>query len=130
MAQSKRILVLDDDPFICNMASSILEHLGYQPASASSGEEALQAYREALAKNQPFALVIVDANMPAGMQGAEAARELQRLDSQVRLLACSGDLNDPLMTDYVQYGFQGVLTKPYTVSSMAEAVAKMLQAEG
>ena len=64
------------------------------------------------------------------MQGAEAARELQRLDSQVRLLACSGDLNDPLMTDYVQYGFQGVLTKPYTVSSMAEAVAKMLQAEG
>ncbi len=130
VAQSKRILVLDDDPFICNMASSILEHLGYQPASASSGEEALQAYREALAKNQPFALVIVDANMPAGMQGAEAARELQRLDSQVRLLACSGDLNDPLMTDYVQYGFQGVLTKPYTVSSMAEAVAKMLQAEG
>ncbi|MDO5675542.1 MAG: response regulator [bacterium] len=127
--QSKRVLILDDDPFICNMASSILEYLGYQPTAVADAEEALRACRQALAKNDPYALVIVDANMPAGMQGAEAARELRRLDSHVRLLACSGDRNDPLMTGYVEHGFQGALAKPYTVSTMAEAVARALQAD-
>lgn len=128
--QSKRVLIVDDDPFICTMACSILEHLGYEPRAVASGEEALQVCREALAQDAPFALAIVDANMPAGMQGAEAARQLRQLDDQVRLLACSGDQNDPLMTGYVQHGFQGILAKPYTVSAMAEAVAKALQAGG
>ena len=128
-AQSKRVLIVDDDPFVCNMATAILEHLGYQPMAASSGEEALQTCRQGLDANEPFALIIVDANMPAGMQGAEAARELRRLDGRVRILACSGDQNAPLMTGYAQHGFQGALAKPYTVGTMAEAVAKALQAD-
>ena len=126
---AKAVLILDDDPFVCAMASSVLEHLGYQPTVASSGEEALLIYEQALRTGEPFALVIVDANLPVGMSGAEAAKALLRLHPQVRLLACSGDHDGPLMTDYQSFGFHGALAKPYTISAMAKAVAAALQDE-
>ncbi len=125
---AKRILILDDDPFVCSMAASMLEYLGYLPVSVCTGKEALLMYRQALDTDEPFALVIMDANLSGGeMQGAEAVRELRRLDGRVRLLICSGDQNAPLMSGYASYGFQGSLAKPYTVNSMARAVAQALQ---
>ncbi|NLZ17830.1 MAG: response regulator [Desulfobulbaceae bacterium] len=126
---SKAVLILDDDPFVSNMASSVLEHLGYQPTTASSGEEALLIYEQALRAGEPYALVIVDANLPVGMSGADAAKALLRLHPQARLLACSGDREDPLMTDFRSFGFRGALAKPYTISAMGKAVAAALHEE-
>ncbi|MGI6638368.1 MAG: response regulator [Desulfobulbus sp.] len=128
--QAGNILILDDDPFVCNMASSILEHLGYQATVVSSGENALQVYEEALAQGKPFALVIVDAHIPAGMGGAEVAQELLRLDPRARLLACSGDHSDLIMVDHQSHGFVGALAKPYTIDAMAQAVRLALQTGG
>lgn len=126
---SKAVLILDDDPFVSNMASSVLEHLGYQPTTAFSGEEALLIYEQALRAGEPYALVIVDANLPVGMSGADAAKALLRLHPQARLLACSGDREDPLMTDFRSFGFRGALAKPYTISAMGKAVAAALHEE-
>lgn len=117
-------------PFICNMVSSVLEHLGYRATVVSSGEDALQVYEEALAQGKPFGLVIVDAHIPAGMGGMEVAQELLRLDPQARLLACSGDHSDPIMVDHQSHGFVGALAKPYTIDTMAQAVRLALQTGG
>ncbi len=124
--QGRRILVVDDDPFICDMASSILEHLGYEATAAASGEEALEKYSEALSINEPYLLVVIDANIPTGMNGTETARALLNLHPQARLLACSGDHTNPLITNFSDFGFSGSLAKPYTVSAMAAAITAIL----
>gem|GEM_PF-931938 len=122
-----RILVMDDDPDVRQVAGRILEHLGYEVAFATEGSEAINAYQEARDSGRPFAAVIMDLTIPGGMGGLEALKNLKRIDPEIKAIVSSGYADDPIMTHFQKYGFNGVIKKPYRVDTFSQVLYEVLQ---
>jgi PAS domain S-box-containing protein len=121
-----RILVMDDEEMVRNVASTMLEALGYEVVTARDGEEAVEAYAKAREAGAPFDLLIMDLTVPGGMGGREAILKVRDIDPGVRALVSSGYSSDPVMSDYKAYGFCGMIAKPYSFAEMKRAVLSAL----
>lgn len=121
-----RILVLDDEKEIREVLKQMLHKLGYEPICVSDGKDALALYREALESGRPFAAVILDLTVPGGMGGEATLKALQQLDPQVRAIVSSGYSDNPIMSCYKDYGFQGVIAKPYKISDLGRILGALL----
>lgn len=121
-----RVLIMDDDLFVRDVIHLMLTKLGYEPKCVVDGREAIAAYREALSSGQPFRAVIMDLTVPGGMGGLEAVQNLLVLDPEARVLVSSGYSNDPVMAEFRDYGFKGVIKKPYVVEDLADHLSRVL----
>jgi len=122
-----RILVMDDEETICELLSVMLTNLGYDAVCTLDGAAAIAAYQHAQAEGRPFAAVILDITVPGGLGGQEVMAQLRTLTPQVKAIISSGYANDPIMADFAQYGFSGVITKPYTVEKLQHTLLHVLQ---
>jgi DNA-binding NarL/FixJ family response regulator len=52
---------------------------------------------------------------------------LRAIDPQVKALISSGYANGPVMAHWAEYGFRGVIPKPYTLERLQEALARLFQ---
>ena len=75
---------------------------------------------------QAFDAVILDLTVPGGMGGKEAIKKLHEIDPGVKAIVSSGYSNDPIMSDYRQYGFRGVVAKPYEIKELSEVLYKVI----
>lgn len=123
-----RILVMDDDPDVRQVAGKILEHLGYEAGFATDGAEAIKIYQEARQMGSPYDAVIMDLTIPGGMGGQEALRVLKEIDPGLKAIVSSGYADDPVMTRFKEYGFSGVIKKPYRVDTFSQVLYEVLQA--
>ncbi len=126
---SARILVMDDEEVIRLLLREILEQMDYEVMVSREGAEAVARYKEALAAARPFQAVIMDLNVLNGMGGQKAARLLLELDPLAILILCSGYSNDPVLLNYRDYGFKGVLIKPYKINEMQRLLKSLLAAK-
>ncbi len=117
-----RVLVMDDEESVREMASSMLNHLGFDVVCARDGVQAIELYKKSIAQKEPFLAVIMDLTIPGGLGGRETIRQLIELDSDVNAIVSSGYSNDPVMADYKQFGFKNVLPKPYFVNDLATVI--------
>jgi PAS domain S-box-containing protein len=120
-----RVLVMDDDAGVRQVAGKILSHLGYEAEFAVDGNEAIDKYQVAQKSGRPFDLVIMDLTIPGGMGGKEALQALRRLDPRTRAIVSSGYADDPIMTHYRDYGFCGVIKKPYKVDTFSHVLQEV-----
>ena len=104
----------------------LLEHMGYRVEVAGSGEDAIELYRMALDEGDPLDVVIMDLTIPGGMGGKEAIVKLKEIEPEVKVIVSSGYSNDPIMANYREYGFVGILTKPYSGKEMAAAIERAM----
>jgi PAS domain S-box-containing protein len=121
-----RILVMDDDAGVRRVAGKILKHLGYEVEFAVDGADAIEKYKQACSTGQPFDLVIMDLTIPGGMGGKEALQALLEIEPQTRAIVSSGYADDPIMTHYQDYGFSGVIKKPYRVDTFSYILHEVL----
>ena len=117
-----KILVMDDEEFIREVATQMLSKIGYEVSAAADGDQAIEMYRQAQKIGEPFDIVIMDLTVPGGMGGKEAIRKLKKLDPDVKALVSSGYSNDPIMSNFREYGFMGVVKKPYRIQDMSDAL--------
>lgn len=117
-----RILLMDDERVIQQIGSEMLQYLGYATTLASNGTEALALYKKALHTPDAFAAVILDLAIPGDRGGREIIQELRALDPDAIVLVSSGYSEDPSVKEFQKHGFSGVLSKPYNLNSLAEAV--------
>ena len=123
---TKKILVMDDDEFICEFFGEVIEDLGFTSAFASEGQEALDMYAQAMEQGEPFALVIIDLNIPGGMGGMETMEALQAMDPDINALVSSGNADDPAVSNYRAHGFSGIITKPFGIEELEEKILSLV----
>jgi two-component system cell cycle sensor histidine kinase/response regulator CckA len=126
---SGRILIMDDEEDIREVAASLLKLLGYQVDCAASGQEAIEKYESARESGNPVDAVIVDLTVPGGMGGKVTAEKLLELDPNAKVILSSGHGNDPVVSSYRQYGFKGLIRKPYAAAELGRALHTVLVRE-
>ena len=66
----------------------------------------------------------MDLTIPGGMGGKEAIKEIHKIDPEAKVIVSSGYSNDPVMTDFGEYGFCGVTVKPFQIRELLETVGR------
>jgi PAS domain S-box-containing protein len=128
MTGTGRILIVDDEEAIRTLVDFSLSHLGYQVSQAETALEGVNLYREKLEAGDRFDLVILDLTLPGGMGGKEALKRLIDIDPTVNAIVSSGYATDATMSRYQDFGFRGVIAKPYEVSELAKTVRDVISA--
>ncbi len=113
-----RVLIMDDEQIIRDVAYEMFTTLGYSASLACDGAEAISMYREAKEAGTPFEITIMDMTIPGGMGGVEAVGKLLEYDSNAFVVVSSGYTNEAVMSNYRSYGFKGVIPKPYTLNEL------------
>ncbi len=121
-----RVLVLDDEEDICMIIQCALEEFGHEVTVTHDGKDAVAAYEGALRENRRFDLVVSDLAIPGGMGGKDTIKRLCEIDPEVRAIVSSGYANDPVMSRYQDFGFAGMIAKPYNIDAMCMKVAEVL----
>jgi PAS domain S-box-containing protein len=121
-----RVLVMDDEEIIRDAAGRVLQASGYEVETARDGGEAVELYFSAREAGRPFAAVILDLTVPGGIGGRDTLKMLLQKDPSVKAIVSSGYSHDPIMANYRDYGFLGVIAKPYRVREMSEIVSKVI----
>ncbi|MDD2582714.1 MAG: PAS domain S-box protein, partial [Desulfuromonadaceae bacterium] len=122
------ILVMDDEAAIRDVTAEILEYLGYQVTACEDGAEAVALYKAAKESGAIFSAVIMDLTIPGGIGGKEAARQILAVDPDACLIVSSGYSDDPVMSDYSAYGFNGAMAKPYQMADFGQLLSSVLSA--
>ncbi len=122
----KRILFMDDEEMLRSVVSRMLEIMGYDVVAAADGDEALRLYIEAAENGSRFDAVILDLSVNDGMGGREAAEKLVEYDPDVIALVSSGFVGDTVLQNYREFGFRGVIPKPYTSDELRDGLSKVL----
>ena len=117
-----KILLMDDDRMLREMAEAMLEILGYESEFAEDGAEAIEMYRKAKESEKPYDAVILDLTIPGGMGGKEAVEKMLELDPQLRAIVCSGYSDGPVMSNYHEYGFKGRMVKPFEFKTLSKVL--------
>lgn len=117
------VLVVDDEPLQREIATQILETIGYHSLALASGEEAVDYLQD-----HDVDLVLLDMIMGTGINGRETyARIIRRHPGQKALIVSGFSENEEVRTA-LQMGVFAYLQKPYAISSLSRAVGAALQA--
>jgi PAS domain S-box-containing protein len=122
-----KILAMDDEQTVRDVIYQMLRHMGYDVDLASEGQEAIKLYRRAIEADEPFDAVILDLTVPGAMGGKKTIGRLREIDSNVKAIIASGYSNDPVMSDYKNYGFCGVVVKPFNIQKLARILSDVLK---
>jgi CheY-like chemotaxis protein len=126
MAKGK-VLLMDDEQIILDVTLEVLRFLAYDVMFAREGTAALELYKHEKEAGVPFDLVILDLSVPEGLGGKDTIALLKAYDPTVKAVVSSGYSNDPVVQDFVQYGFSGKLSKPYKISDMKDILEQMIK---
>lgn len=122
-----KIMVVDNEEMLLNIASRMLVHLGHECVSARSAREALDLYKHLWKTGSPVDGVIVDLTLPGGMGGKETAGAIFDINSEARIIVSSGYSNDPVMVDFDEYGFCAAIAKPFDMNELSEVIDSVLE---
>ncbi|MBA4394269.1 MAG: hypothetical protein C0407_12030, partial [Desulfobacca sp.] len=122
-----KILIMDDEEIVREVASEIVQYLGYEVQTASEGGEAIEFFRKAQENKTPFSAVILDLTIRGGIGGKETMEKLLEINPEVKALVSSGYSDDPIMANFQEYGFKGIISKPYKIQDMQNILSRVLK---
>lgn len=122
-ARSKgRVLFVDDEEVLAEMAREMLTHLGYQTTVFTSSPEALEAFTKA---PQHYDLVITDQTMPQ-MTGEMLAAELRQVRPNIPIILCTGYSHVLDEEKALSLGIDAFCMKPVSMPELADTIEQIL----
>ncbi len=122
-----KILIMDDEDYVRKVLSSMLSVMGMSTDAAVNGSDTLELYKKAMEQGQPYDAVIMDLTIPGGMGGKETLENLLVLDPDVKAVVTSGYSNDPVLANYIDFGFKGCMAKPFTLDSLKSVLISLFK---
>ncbi|HPV50259.1 MAG TPA: response regulator, partial [Smithellaceae bacterium] len=122
---TETILLIDDEQMIIDVASRILEELGYKVLSATSAKKGIEIFQNS---KEIINLVVLDMIMP-GISGKEAFDILRQADPSVKVLLSSGFSVDSQAKDIMAAGCRGFIQKPFTMAQLSQKVRQILDGD-
>lgn len=122
----KKILVLEDEEIVAATLKEMLKYLGYEARIAGDGPQAIDLFSRAQKERKPFDVAILDLTIRGGEGGEKVLGKLRAIDPGLRAIVASGYAEDPVMSDFRTYGFDGAIKKPFFMSTLAAELKKIL----
>lgn len=122
---SERIIFVDDEKVLVRLGDKLLSNLGYEVAAFNNSAEAFQAFRET---PENYDLIITDMTMP-GMTGAELARKVKAIRSDVPIIICTGFIEDLDENSMTEMGIDAYLAKPVGRQELADTIRKVMESD-
>jgi len=119
MAESRTVLVVDDEEVVCRSCRRILESMGLHAATTTDAREGLS-----LATEKDFLAVLLDIKMP-GMDGIRFLEELRKTNRDVPVILITGYPNIPDVASALRVGAADYVTKPFTPEEIAQALSRV-----
>lgn len=116
------VLIMDDEEYILEVLVKMLKYHGFTVTTAKTGEEAVVLYKKNLESGSPFDYVILDLTVYNGMGGKETVEILRDIDPGIKAIVSSGYSDNPVLSNYRDYGFSGILSKPYVIEDVLKAI--------
>ncbi|MHA1776765.1 MAG: PAS domain S-box protein [Promethearchaeota archaeon] len=110
-----RILIMDDERPIRMIFDKMLSRIGFKVDLTKEGHELLALYKNNYEKGIFYDYLILDLTIPGGIGGKEVAKKIKDIDKNQKIIVTSGYSNDPIMSNYQDYGFIARLEKPFTI---------------
>ena len=123
---TETILLVEDDPQLRQLSSSVLSHCGYKVLLASTPEEGIAVTKENLSD---IRLLVTDVVMPR-INGRQLAEQIVRIAPEVRVLYISGYTNNAIVHYGVLDAGLWFLPKPFTLAALVAKVREVLDAVG
>jgi len=121
-----KVLILEDDSNIQFILKTMLEELGFEIDITIDGEEAFHKYMNAKYDNNKYAFAIMDLTIPGKQGGKDTIRQIRAIDKDFKVIVSSGYSNDPVMSNYSEYGFNAILPKPYRLEDLKKVIATIM----
>lgn len=119
-----KVLIMDDEFFVKDSLSMLLESLGCDVISADDGDEAIKLYEDCLKKGKKPDLAFLDITVPLGKGAQYTIDKLKRIDPDVKAVVMSGYTDSDIMENFKNYGFVDFLGKPYERKRIIEILKK------
>lgn len=121
MEGNKTILIVDDDKFILNVFSRILQKQGYTVEVAETGQETLEKMNES-----QYDLVLIDVNLP-DVSGIDLVSKLNSIDPDILKIIITGFPSLEDATRAMDQGVTAYLVKPVKSEELIALIAKKLE---
>ncbi len=119
---SQAVLIIEDEAILAKTMSKYLGHRGYDVRIAGTGPAGLDALTAFL----PDA-VILDFNLPGGLDGLEMLKRIQAFDPGVKVIMVTGHGNVRLAVDAMKAGAYDYLGKPLVLSELHLLLERALE---
>jgi CheY-like chemotaxis protein len=116
LSRPLRVLVVDDNAVVGNLACEMLQEAGHSAATVESGREAL----DILAGDASYDLLIADYAMPS-MNGSQLAAEVGKIRPDIGILFMTGYVEHEALRAWLDLGYR-MLSKPFTAKELEIAV--------
>jgi len=113
------VLIVDDEETIREVASAMLEDMGFTTLTAADGMEGVEVYQQ---HQEDIGFVLLDMTMPK-MNGEACFQQLRQINSDVCVILSSGYNEQEATSFFAGKGLAGFIQKPYTPQQLTEVVA-------
>ncbi|OGV31264.1 MAG: hypothetical protein A2020_01420 [Lentisphaerae bacterium GWF2_45_14] len=121
-----KVLVMDDQESIRSLLGKMLSAMNCKCEFAENGREAIEIYSGEIKDGHKFDIVIMDLTVPGGMGGKDTMDHLLKIDPQLKAVIASGYSNDPVMTNFKEYGFSAKLDKPFRLNDLRKILSDLM----
>ncbi len=121
---SQDILVVDDEPQVCEMISDVLTGMGHKVENALDGVEAVEKM-----KSGQFSIVVTDMDMPR-MDGMQLIHYIVQNHADTDIIAITGHLMRYRYTEVVEAGAADFITKPFTFNELEAKLNRLIRERG
>lgn len=122
VSYATKVMVVDDEAYMREAVSDILELQGFEVIVAASGQESIDLYR---AQGDEINAVVLDMRMP-GMDGRETYYRLKEVDPNVKVVMCSGYSETEIARQFEPGEIAEFLQKPYSITRLVAIVRSQL----
>jgi CheY-like chemotaxis protein len=116
---SVKILIVDDEQFVRDLLEKVLKRRGHEVTAAADADQALAAL-----ETSTFDLLLTDVVMP-GMDGFDLLRRVKSAWPDIKVIVLTGYARKQSISDFLLYGADDYLSKPFQVHELVAAVDRV-----